>query len=163
MALVFPDEPPEELENLKNEVFEGMSDDFAKWDQCFVGVRLSLYLQENTWFRHVDIVGYWMNSSYLDTFRGCLEHKKFHKYLKATAHRRFVRASKGYLALVPAETEMGDRIVLLAGGRVPVILRESGAEDHGTETWKLLGPAYVHGIMFGEGWKQADCQKFVIS
>ncbi|PMD43910.1 HET-domain-containing protein [Hyaloscypha variabilis F] len=50
----------------------------------------------------------------------------------------------GYLAAVPYTTEVGDFIALLAGGRLPFILRPTG--DH----YCFVGPCYVHGIMNGE-------------
>ncbi|KAE9364240.1 HET-domain-containing protein [Stipitochalara longipes BDJ] len=50
----------------------------------------------------------------------------------------------GYLAAVPYTTEVGDYIVVLAGGDVPFVLRPTG--DH----YHLIGPCYVHGVMNGE-------------
>lgn len=51
---------------------------------------------------------------------------------------------QGYLALVPEETEAGDFVALLKGGRMPFVLRP------GKGGFRLLGPAYIHGIMDGE-------------
>ncbi|PVH73536.1 HET-domain-containing protein [Cadophora sp. DSE1049] len=69
--------------------------------------------------------------------------------------RRMVRTEEGYLALVPAGTETGDRVFLLRGGRVPVVLRRRG------ERWEVVGEAYVHGIMRGEAWDEERCEKMV--
>ncbi len=49
-----------------------------------------------------------------------------------------------YLAAVPYTAEVGDCIALLAGGRLPFILRPTG--DHSY----FVGPCYFHGIMNGE-------------
>lgn len=51
---------------------------------------------------------------------------------------------RGYLAGVPCTTEPGDEIVVLAGGKLPYILRPT--KDY----YRLVGPCYVHGIMNGE-------------
>jgi hypothetical protein len=52
--------------------------------------------------------------------------------------------ASGYLAAVPCTSEVGDCIALLAGGRLPFVLRPTG--DH----YCFIGPCYVHGIMNGE-------------
>ena len=56
--------------------------------------------------------------------------------------------AKGYLAAVPLTTKVGDCIAVLAGGRVPFVLRPTG--DH----YRLVGPCYVHGIMEGEAFPE---------
>ncbi|KAH7418554.1 heterokaryon incompatibility protein-domain-containing protein [Cadophora sp. MPI-SDFR-AT-0126] len=67
--------------------------------------------------------------------------------------RRIVRTEEGYLALVPGGTESGDRVFLLKGGRVPVVLRRRG------EMWEVVGEAYVHGVMRGEAWDEGRCEE----
>ena len=52
--------------------------------------------------------------------------------------------AEGYLAAVPCTAQIGDCIVLLAGGGYPFVLRPSGAH------YRFIGPCYVHGIMNGE-------------
>jgi hypothetical protein len=47
--------------------------------------------------------------------------------------------------LVPANAVAGDKIVLLHGCRVPIVLRRSGAEE-----WNLVGDAYLAGYMHGQ-------------
>jgi hypothetical protein len=56
----------------------------------------------------------------------------------------------GFMASVPYTTEVGDRIVVLSGGRVPFVLRPF--EDH----YKVVGPCYVHGgaIMDGKAFPE---------
>jgi hypothetical protein len=65
--------------------------------------------------------------------------------------RRLARTENGYLALVPAEARVDDKISLLQGGKMPYVLREKGNE------WELVGDCYVHGIMFGEKWDIDQC------
>lgn len=69
--------------------------------------------------------------------------------------RRLGRAANGYLCLVPAAAEVGDKVILARGGRVPLVVREDG----GTGYWQLVGEAYVHGIMDGEAWED-KCKEF---
>ncbi|KAL9045627.1 MAG: hypothetical protein Q9214_001357 [Letrouitia sp. 1 TL-2023] len=60
--------------------------------------------------------------------------------------RRLAWTTMNHLALVPAGTNVGDSVVLLAGGAVPYVFQ---AKD---DVWELLGDAYVHGLMHGEAW-----------
>lgn len=53
------------------------------------------------------------------------------------------------LGLVPVTSQPGDRVAILAGCSVPVILRSTG-EIHGREYWNLIGECYIDGIMDGE-------------
>jgi hypothetical protein len=71
-----------------------------------------------------------------------------------SGNRRLARSSKGYLALVPAESRVGDPFVLLRGGKVPYVCRPKNSE------WELIGDSYVHGIMQGEAWEDAKCEPF---
>lgn len=59
--------------------------------------------------------------------------------------------NRGYFGLVPANAREGDIIAVLYGGAVPFCLRRSDDE----ETCRVVGEAYVHGIMHGEaiGWE----------
>ncbi|CBX96641.1 hypothetical protein IAQ61_005495 [Plenodomus lingam] len=86
-------------------------------------------------------------------FRMALDHK-LHS-------RRLARTEKGYFALVPAGSELGDAVWLLQGARVPFIMRkaqttgsEAGASSEMLERWNVVGDAYVHGMMQGEAWKK---------
>ena len=59
--------------------------------------------------------------------------------------RRLFRTKKNYLGIAAESIEKGDAVWVLAGAAVPLVLRP--VEDGG---WKLVGEAYVHGIMNGE-------------
>ncbi|KAH6644550.1 heterokaryon incompatibility protein-domain-containing protein [Boeremia exigua] len=59
--------------------------------------------------------------------------------------RRFAVTKKGRLAWCPNTCQVGDAISVLAGGTVPIVLRECG-----NKTYQVVGDAYVHGIMDGE-------------
>ena len=64
---------------------------------------------------------------------------------------RLDRTVKGQLlvGLVPANARKNDHICIVYGCSVPVVLRKLGPPDT-ISHWKLVGDAYVHGIMDGE-------------
>lgn len=61
------------------------------------------------------------------------------------ASKRLIATIRGYVGAVPISTRPGDLVSLLPGARVPFILR---ARSDGR--FRLVGEAYVHGIMQGE-------------
>jgi hypothetical protein len=61
-------------------------------------------------------------------------------------NRRFFRSSTGRLGWVPDGAEPGDQICIFFGGAVPFVLRPDGEGAH-----EVVGDAYLHGIMDGEG------------
>lgn len=61
------------------------------------------------------------------------------------ASKRLIATIRGYVGAVPTSTRSGDLVSVLPGARVPFILR---ARSDGK--FKLVGEAYVHGIMQGE-------------
>lgn len=75
----------------------------------------------------------------------------------ATLDRRLVKTSNDHLALVPDATEEGDVIAILAGGKVPYVLRPSQLEDSDggpCQLYTFIGDAYLYGIMDGEAWPE---------
>ncbi|KAM7211973.1 Heterokaryon incompatibility protein (HET) domain containing protein [Rhypophila decipiens] len=65
--------------------------------------------------------------------------------LRHCQERRMGVTQLGRMALFPKMTEQGDQVVILKGGRVPLVLRAKG-----NGYVELVGEAYVHGIMDGE-------------
>ncbi len=63
---------------------------------------------------------------------------------KACAHRALFVTSKGYIGLAPWNAKSGDFIFVFNGGKTPFLLREIPGGRY-----KLVGEAYVHGIMGG--------------
>jgi hypothetical protein len=53
----------------------------------------------------------------------------------------------GRVGLVPLNADIGDFVVILNGGNAPFILRWVGRD---TNTARLVGESYIHGIMNGE-------------
>ncbi|KAI8673285.1 Cyclic nucleotide-binding domain-containing protein [Fusarium keratoplasticum] len=95
-------------------------------------------------FRPLAFLGYVMR-----TWR---DYSEFASLLEPVYERRLGRGENGFLALLPGEAEVGDRIVLVKGGRVPLLLRR---DEEGM--YRLVGEAYVHGIMDGEMFEEAKC------
>lgn len=81
-------------------------------------------------------------------------YSEFAQFLEIAYERRLGRGENGYLALLPAGTEMGDRIILAKGGRVPLVVRPRKTKGEYT----FVGEAYVHGIMDGEGFYEGKCK-----
>jgi hypothetical protein len=73
----------------------------------------------------------------------------FLAYTVQAIERRIGSTEQGYLCLLPKAVELGDRIVILKGGRVPVVLRP--LQDG---TFTLVGEAFVHGFMDGEAFNK---------
>ncbi len=73
------------------------------------------------------------------------------------AKRRVARTSQGYVGLCARCTEVGDRLALLDGVSVPVILRPVFLGR-----WRLGGESYGYGIWHGELWSEARAQSLCI-
>jgi hypothetical protein len=82
-------------------------------------------------------------------------------------NRRFAVTDKGYIGWVPADARKGDIVALFPGGNVPYVLRpvsqpnsaqSSMSSDTRNRRYEFLGDAYIHGIMHGEAWNEADLE-----
>jgi hypothetical protein len=94
----------------------------------------------------------------------------FHySFREACSGRRFFVTKKGYFGIGPAELEEGDEIYILAGGKLPFVLRP--LPESQPDTFELVSDCYVHGIMDGEAvsghgsgrvnrWKKAVVESF---
>lgn len=74
---------------------------------------------------------------------------------------------RGYIGIGPSWAEVGDKISIMSGGSVPLLIRESGTNGAGEPLHKLVGECYVHGIMNGEAVEMArieslQSQEFVV-
>jgi hypothetical protein len=77
-----------------------------------------------------------------------LAHKFFINMFARGERRSLCTTERGYLCLAPPDTQVGDSLCILLGGRVPYILRP---KDGGV--YELVGESYVHGFMKGEAFK----------
>ncbi|KAI1159825.1 heterokaryon incompatibility protein-domain-containing protein [Nemania serpens] len=79
--------------------------------------------------------------------------EKYAEMMKDATDRRLCTTTDCMIGLAPPDSVPGDRLALLQGGRVPVVLRRDG------DGYRLLGEAYVHGAMYG---KMMDAQKIAV-
>lgn len=71
---------------------------------------------------------------------------RFHDTVRKKA-RRLVVSNEGLVGAVPCRSREGDVLAVLFACSIPLALRRK--EDG--KTWQLIGEAYVHGFMNGEG------------
>ena len=64
--------------------------------------------------------------------------------------RQLVITKLGRVGLLPAIAQPGDWIIVVAGTRVPFVIRPTGRQYRGQETWYIVGDCYLNGIMYGE-------------
>ena len=83
---------------------------------------------------------------------------QFQKRVQDIIFRRFVRTSRGYMGVCSGDVQTGDKIWLCKGSKVPIVLRSAG-ENH---RWTFVGDVYVHGIMYGEGFREDDCHEIML-
>jgi hypothetical protein len=58
---------------------------------------------------------------------------------------------RGFIGLAPEHAKVGDSVCILLGGRLPYLLRTDAAGNT-----KLIGEAYIHGLMKGEAMIQGN-------
>jgi hypothetical protein len=81
-------------------------------------------------------------------------------YVSTMSRKLFRSEGEKWLGLAPMDAEAGDTIALLEGGPVPYILRPMIGEEAGC--YELIGDAYVHGLMDGEGWEPDLLQEIIL-
>lgn len=64
--------------------------------------------------------------------------------------RKFFITKKGYIGTGTWNTEIGDSVYVLFGGKVPFLLRPAQSSSSGPSSYHYVGHAYVHGITDGE-------------
>lgn len=72
--------------------------------------------------------------------------------------RKLASTERGYVGMVPDEAEIGDLVAVLLGCGVPIVVREVGDGQGGRRRWRLVGEAWVWGLMEGEGFKGVDLE-----
>ncbi|KAJ9659975.1 hypothetical protein H2198_002865 [Neophaeococcomyces mojaviensis] len=60
------------------------------------------------------------------------------------------RMSSGRLSWIPNTAEVGDRVFVVNGCNMPLVLKTLPTEPHHHPAYSLVGHCYVHGIMHGE-------------
>lgn len=69
--------------------------------------------------------------------------------------RRMFRTAKGEMGLGPPLCRKGDYIFVVAGCRVPLVLRRA----EGSGSWEYIGDCYVDGVMQGQQFRRQDCEE----
>jgi len=69
-----------------------------------------------------------------------------HEIFLNSYHKTFITTRDGHMGTCPRWANSGDLIALIQGLKVPFILRKAG------EQYRLVGPAYIEGIMHGKRW-----------
>ncbi|KAJ2905749.1 uncharacterized protein MKZ38_004426 [Zalerion maritima] len=91
-------------------------------------------------------------------FHEAQQPKALHYWLMLMLRRRkFFLAHLGGLTQMGLGTEgveSGDSIMLVQGLNTPMIARLMGKGNDGYDMWKLLGPAFVYGVMNAELWNE---------
>jgi hypothetical protein len=96
-----------------------------------------------------------------DRFRKAIswsEDQFFTRMIEVCYNARFFVTKKGYMGVGPKCLEKGDSVFILRGLNSPLILRkveEEGQRGAGSKTEsRVVGVAYVHGIMMGEAYDE---------
>ncbi|KAK2596492.1 hypothetical protein N8I77_013380 [Diaporthe amygdali] len=71
------------------------------------------------------------------------------RFMKNT-DRRLFQSTQGYLGIMPTAAQTGDEIFFVPGSTVPFVFRKTKQSGE----YHLVGEAYVHGIMYGELWRE---------
>jgi hypothetical protein len=78
--------------------------------------------------------------------------------------RTFFVTKKGYFGIGPPDAKEDDRVCILSGCSVPVLLRKNRGRIGGlaSETWFFVGECFVLGIMDGEAVQMGQLEKLVL-
>ncbi|CZR65163.1 uncharacterized protein PAC_15063 [Phialocephala subalpina] len=83
-------------------------------------------------------------------------HQRFYDVCKG---RSFFSANRGELGIGPSRVKKGDLVVVFCGAKTPFVLRECGREGEEGRRYRLIGEAYVNGIMDREAFEQNSSGK----
>ncbi|KAH6847176.1 heterokaryon incompatibility protein-domain-containing protein [Chaetomium sp. MPI-CAGE-AT-0009] len=80
--------------------------------------------------------------------------------IMAATGRAMAVTKDGYVAVVPPKTEVGDLVCVFYGLNTPFLVRPqvNTNNEGGTRLVRLVGEAYVHGMMDGQAMMMADAQ-----
>jgi len=74
---------------------------------------------------------------------------------KMDNHWRFTETESGFYCMVPRASNVGDTVAVLRRSKVQRVLRPSDSRNgpdgqHGSDGYRVIGPAYVHGLIDGQ-------------
>ncbi|KAH7090241.1 heterokaryon incompatibility protein-domain-containing protein [Paraphoma chrysanthemicola] len=65
-------------------------------------------------------------------------------------NQNFFITKTGYIGIGPPQTKSGDKVWIFSGGNVPFVMRSTDEDNEACPQMRLVGDAYVHGVMDGE-------------
>jgi hypothetical protein len=86
--------------------------------------------------------------NYIDA-NGLLYGDKMQTLREMVLNQSLFVTGDGYIGLGPPGIDVGDKVWIFLGGRMPIIIR-AGETDG---IYSMLGDTYVHGMMYGEAFK----------
>ncbi|KAL9574056.1 hypothetical protein ACKAV7_001832 [Fusarium commune] len=94
----------------------------------------------------------WFVSSEVALAKSCKQViQDFDELIRQTSERRrFIVTNDGQIGFGPEGADKGDVIVIIPGGKVPYVLRRVEDHDCGVRRYRLLGDAFINGVMAGE-------------
>jgi hypothetical protein len=107
------------------------------------------WIEQNAEFRlGRRTIGEWTTflGNKFDTTNTLAKHGFYRRLESTISGRRMMTTVGGYVGIVKDDVRRGDRVCLLSGGRMPVILRPAG------DSFYFIGESYIHGMMLGELW-----------
>jgi hypothetical protein len=69
-----------------------------------------------------------------------------------TYHRTFFTTKDGYMGIGPRWARSDDSVALVAGLRMPFVVRGDGSK------YRIIGPARIHGVELGERWDESQLE-----
>ncbi len=103
------------------------------------------------------------------------EASKYHSLVSSFANKRALfTTEEGYMGTAPAIVpdnnqatnmiEAGDKIAVVAGLEMPMVLRPVEMDGPGEVVYRLVTHVYLHGIMYGEAWENGkyEVQEIVL-
>jgi hypothetical protein len=75
------------------------------------------------------------------------------------SYRRIFKTRKGYLGLGQREADVDDRVALVIGAKVPLVMSKM---VRGGNRWEVNGDYYLHGVMHGEMFEKEKCDRMEI-
>lgn len=77
---------------------------------------------------------------------------------KMTMGHTFFLTDKGHMGIASDNVKDGDDVVLVAGLNLPMVLSPTADGNH-----RVIGPAYIEGLMYGELWSEEELQYFELA
>jgi hypothetical protein len=74
-------------------------------------------------------------------------YRYYRRLLKWTAGRKLFTTTQGYIGTGPTRIEKGDAVVLIAGFKLPVIVRANAEKKY-----TVIGAAHIHKMVDGDAW-----------